>query len=109
MAFDEGLAERVRALVTREPEVSERKMFGGLCFMSSGNMCFGIVGSELMIRVGPDGHTKALGLPHAREMDFTGRSMRGMVFVGEDGISEDEDLATWLRRGLDFASTLPSK
>jgi hypothetical protein len=109
MAFDEGLAERVRGLVTKEPELSERKMFGGLCFMSSGNMCFGIVGSELMVRVGPDGYTEALDLPHAREMDFTGRSMRGMVFVGEDGISEDEDLETWLRRGLDYGSSLPPK
>jgi hypothetical protein len=109
MAFDEGLAERVRALVTEEPELSERKMFGGLCFMSSGNMCFGIVGSELMVRVGPDRYADALDLPHAREMDFTGRSMRGMVYVGEDGISEDEDLEAWLQRGLHYASSLPSK
>ncbi|HEX4244013.1 MAG TPA: TfoX/Sxy family protein, partial [Acidimicrobiales bacterium] len=63
MPFDEGLAERVRGLMTGEPEVSERKMFGGLCFMSSGNMCFGIVGSELMVRVGPDAYSEALDLP----------------------------------------------
>lgn len=109
MAFDEGLAERVRGLVAHEPDISERKMFGGLCFMTNGTMCFGIVGSELMVRVGVEGYAEALTLPHAREMDFTGKSMRGMVYVAEDGIAEDDDLAVWVRRGLDFAGSLPPK
>ena len=81
MTFDEGLAERVRDLTDAEPSMSERKMFGGLCFMSSGHMCFGILGDEIMVRVGPDAYGAALKLPHAREMDFTGRSMKGMVYV----------------------------
>ena len=84
-------------------------MFGGLCFMHEGNMCFGIVGSELMVRVGADAYESAVALPHAREMDFTGRSMRGMVYVDEVGISEDEDLDLWLQRGLDYAASLPPK
>ena len=84
-------------------------MFGGLCFMSGGNMSFGILGSQIMVRVGPDAYPHALRLPHAREMDFTGRSMRGMVYVDPDGISEDEDLEAWLRRGLTFAQSLPAK
>lgn len=84
-------------------------MFGGLCFLLSGNMSFGIVGSELMVRVGPDAYPEALTLPHARVMDFTGRSMRGMVFVSEDGISEDEELEKWLERGMAFAGSLPPK
>lgn len=109
MAFDDGLAERVRDLTAELPDMSERKMFGGLCFLRSGNMCFGIVGSELMVRVGPDAYDDALALPNAREMDFTGRSMRGLVYVGEDGISEDGDLSAWLERGLDFAGSLPPK
>ena len=109
MAFDEGLAERVRDLLDQRKDLSERKMFGGLCFLLSGNMSFGIVGSELMVRVGPDAYPEALALPHAREMDFTGRSMRGMVFVSEDGISEDEDLEEWLQRGTAFAGSLPPK
>jgi TfoX/Sxy family transcriptional regulator of competence genes len=109
MAFDEGLAERIRQLVADQPDMSERKMFGGLCFMVAGNMCFGIVGSELMIRVGPDAYETTVALPNAREMDFTGRSMRGMVYVGEAGLSEDEDLSGWLDRGLDFAGSLPPK
>jgi TfoX/Sxy family transcriptional regulator of competence genes len=89
--------------------MSERKMFGGLCFMSSGNMCFGVLGDEIMVRVGPDAYTEALQLPHAREMDFTGRSMRGMVYVDPDGISEDLDLEAWLQRGLAYARSLPPK
>lgn len=84
-------------------------MFGGLCFLLSGNMSFGIVGSELMVRVSPDAYPEALKLPHAREMDFTGRSMQGMVFVCEDGISEDADLEQWLERGMAFTRSLPPK
>ena len=109
MAFDEGLAERIRDLIADQAYISERKMFGGLCFMLDGNMCFGIVGSELMVRVGPDAYEEALTLPHAREMDFTGRSMKGMVYVGEAGIGEDEDLDVWLTRGTSYAASLPPK
>ena len=72
-----------------EHGLSERQMFGGLCFLAYGNMCFGIIGTEIMVRVGPDAHDAALSAPNAREMDFTGRSMRGMVYVDEAGISEE--------------------
>jgi len=84
-------------------------MFGGLCFMHNGNMCFGIVGTQLMVRVGADAYESALGVPHAREMDFTGRSMRGLVYVDEPGFAEDTDLSRWLQRGLDYAVSLPPK
>ena len=84
-------------------------MFGGLCFLLNGNMSYGIVGSELMVRVGQAAYSEALALPHAREMDFTGRNMRGMVFVSEEGISEDDDLTDWLQRGIDFAGSLAAK
>ena len=84
-------------------------MFGGLCFMVNSNMSFGVFGCELMVRVGPDAYKEAVSLPDAREMDFTGRSMRGTVYVSEAGIGEDEDLGAWLDRGLGFASGLPPK
>ena len=84
-------------------------MFGGLCFMHEGNMCFGIVSTELMVRVGAEAYESTLALPHAREMDFTGRSMRGMVYVDEAGLAEDADLERWLNRGFDFAGSLPPK
>lgn len=109
MAYDEGLAERVRTALEDEPGVTERKMFGGLCLMLGGNMCCGIVGEELMVRVGPDAWESALALPHAREMDFTGKSMKGMVYVGVDGIESDRDLDSWVARGVAFAGSLPPK
>ncbi len=108
MAYDKGLADRIRG-VLEGPEVSERKMFGGLAFMIDGNMAVGIVGDELMVRVGHEAWDAALTEPHAREMDFTGRSMKGMVFVGPEGVAEDEDLAAWIDRGASFAGSLPPK
>jgi len=84
-------------------------MFGGLCFMTSGNMCFGVVGNELMVRVGPDKWKESLAMPFVREMDFTGRSMRGMVFVSSEGLEADGSLRRWLDLGLDYASSLPPK
>jgi hypothetical protein len=108
VAYDEGLAERIRT-VLEAPDVRERKMFGGLAFLCGGNMACGIVGDELMVRVGPDAWREALDLPHAREMDFTGRSMKGMVYVGVDGFAEDDDLRAWVGRGVTFARSLPAK
>ncbi len=109
MAYDEGLSERIRTALGGEIGVTERKMFGGLAFMFHGNMACGIVGHELMVRVGPDAWSEALGLPHAREMDFTGRSLKGMVYVGVAGFAEDDDLRAWMDRGLTFAGSLPPK
>jgi TfoX/Sxy family transcriptional regulator of competence genes len=103
------VAHRLRELLEEDPAVTEKKMFGGLCFLHRGNMCCGIVRDELMLRVGPDQHGDCLAQPHAREMDFTGRAMKGMIYVGVDGFSEDEDLEAWVERGLSFARSLPSK
>ena len=109
MAYDEGLAQRVREALAHRPDLSERKMFGGLCFMLGGNMCCGIVGEELMLRVGPDAYEETLSRPHAREMDFTGRAMRGMVYVGTDGLADDDQLSGWIAPAVDFAGSLPAK
>ena len=84
-------------------------MFGGLACMIAGNMCVGIVGDDLMVRVGPDWYEAALDLPHVREMDFTGRTMRGFVYVDAAGTAEDDELDAWIQRGLDFAGSLPPK
>ena len=109
MAYDEGLAERIREVVAEEPGVTEKKMFGGLAFLASGNMFCGILKDELMVRVGPDGHEAALARPHARIMDFTGRPMKGFLVVGTGGFERDEDLESWVRGCLDFVRTLPAK
>jgi TfoX/Sxy family transcriptional regulator of competence genes len=109
VAYSEEIAERVRELLAGEDGYDEKKMFGGLCFLQHGNMVAGVVGDELMVRVGKDGHDEAVAQPHAREMDFTGRSMRGIVQVEPAGFAGDDELAAWVARGLDFVRTLPPK
>lgn len=109
MAYDEGLAQRVREALSDRRDLTEKKMFGGICFLLGGNMCCGIVGDELMLRVGPDAYEKVLSREHAREMDFTGRAMRGMVYVGVEGLRTDEALSGWLDPAVDFAGSLPPK
>ena len=109
MAYDEGLAERIRSLLEDRTEVLERKMFGGLAFLVGGHMSVGVVGDELMVRVGPRDYATALRLPDARAMDFTGRPMKSFVFVACEGFESDADLRRWVARGVAFASSLPAK
>ena len=109
MAYDEELADRVRAVFAGRSGVREQKMFGGLCFMLEGNMACGIHGDELIVRVGRENLEDALSQPHARPFDMTGRPMRGFVFVSEDGIAANSDLADWAGRGIAYAESLPSK
>jgi hypothetical protein len=77
--------------------------------MFQGNMCVGVVNEELMVRVGPNAYEEALAQPHARKMDFTGKPMKGFVYVEADGFADDEDLQAWIDRGVAFASSLPAK
>ncbi len=109
MAYDEPLAERVRSALRNESGVVEKKMFGGIAFMLDGNMACGIIGDEIMVRVGPDSYEDALSRPHARPMDFTGRPMRGLVYVARPGFESDPDLAAWVESGASFARSFPPK
>ena len=109
MAFSEELADRTRVVLAERTRWDERKMFGGLAFMVAGHMCCGIIGDELMVRVGPDAYEEALSEPEAREMDFTGRPLRGMVYVSTAGVGTPEELAAWVDRGLRFVRSLPPK
>ncbi len=109
MAYSESLARRIREVLKERSDVTERKMFGGLCIMVSGHMACGPLGDDLMVRVGPEDYEMALEQPHAREMDFTGRPMRGMVFVASEGLNSDENLQRWVERALSFVTTLPPK
>ena len=108
MAYDESLADRVRDLMLGEPASSERKMFGGLAFMIDGHMCCGIVGNELMLRLGADGAGRALEQPHVRPMDFTGRPMTAMVYVAPEGLGGGA-LDHWLDQAIAFVRALPPK
>lgn len=109
MPYDEGLAERIRELLADRPDVAEKKMFGGIAFMVRGHMCVGIVRDDLMVRVSPDTYEDLLLEPHARAMDFTGRPMRGFLFVEPKGIESDEDLERWLAKSLAHATTLSAQ
>lgn len=109
MAFSEKLADRIRKQLASETGIVEKKMFGGLAFMVSGNMSCGVAGDDLMVRVGPDAYADALAEPDAREMDFTGRPMKGMIYVTADGIRTAKRLAFWVQKGLRFAQSLPAK
>lgn len=109
MAYEERLAARIRTALRRRRGVTERKMFGGLAFLLNGKMFCGIIGDELMARVGPDAHEAALERAHVRPMDFTGRPMKGYVFVAAPGLKSAPALARWLKQCLDFVSRLAAK
>ena len=109
MAYDEGLAERLRDALRGQKDITEKKMFGGLAFMSRGYMFVGIVGDILMARVGPQDYESALSRPHVRVMDFTGKPMKGYVYVDSPGFEEDNDLSAWVRQCRQFVQSLPPK
>jgi TfoX/Sxy family transcriptional regulator of competence genes len=108
VAYDEQLAARVRNILPGVPGLSERKMFGGLAFMLDGHMCCGIVGDRLMLRLGADLAGKALRKPHVHPMDFTGRPITGMVYIGPEGL-RGKALRTWVEQATRFTRTLPPK
>lgn len=109
MPFNESLAERVRSVLQDNHSLKEKRMFGGLAFMLNGNMCCGIVGDDFVVRTGPDKFEAALSRPHARPMDFTGRPMRGFVYVAPAGYRLTRDLKSWIHTGIQFVSSLPKK
>ena len=109
MSYAENLAVRVRLVLKRRHGISEKQMFGGLSFLVRGNMCCGVVGNDLMVRVGADAYTDALARPHVREMDFTGRPLKGMVYVSATGVRTAKQLEFWVDRGTQFAKSLPAK
>ncbi len=109
MAYDEGLANDIRAIIGAHPALSEREMFGGIAFMIHGNMAVGVSGDELMVRVGKDAHDTAVARPGARIFDMGPRPMRGWIAVSAEGMTTDADLERWVRQGVAFATSLPAK
>ena len=107
MAYDERLASRVRALLRGQRGLVEKKMFGGLAYLSHGRMFAGILKSDLVVRIGPEAYDKALKRPHTRPMDFTGRPMKGYIYVSPVGTMDAARLRTWLAQGQKFVASLP--
>ena len=109
MAFDEQLADSVRRQLKVPGGVVEKKMFGGLAFLINGNMSVGVHGSELIVRIAPETTEDAKKHAGVRPFDITGRPMKGWVLVGESGIKDPASLERWVRRGVEYASSLPKK
>ena len=109
MVYDEGLAQQIRDLLSDKPGYSEKKMFGGLCFLVNGNMVCGVTTNQVMLRIGKDNYESVLSKPHITEMDFTGRPMRGMVYIDESGSQDESVVIDWVNFAYDFAFSLPPK
>ena len=109
MAYDLKLAERVGRLLKGRTRITQRQMFGGVCFLLNGHMCCGVESRRLMVRVGPGQYKAALGKRHARPMDFTGRPLNGFVFVMPEGLRTRAALKRWVDLGVQYAALLPPK
>jgi TfoX/Sxy family transcriptional regulator of competence genes len=110
MAYDEDLANRIRELIAAEPGVTEKRMFGGLAFLINGNMSVSASGQGgLLLRVDPDESEKLVDAPHAELFVMRGRAMQGWLRVAPDGLRTKRELERWVRRGVAYARSLPSK
>jgi TfoX/Sxy family transcriptional regulator of competence genes len=109
MAYDERLAERLRALFAGRRDVEEKRMFGGICLMVAGNMCCGVSRDRLLVRVGAEHRDAALGEPHTTPMIMRNRPVAAFLFVEAAGVKADAGLKKWVRRATDFVATLPPK
>lgn len=103
MAYNESLADRIRIALSEKGDFEEKKMFGGLCFMVHGKMACGIVKDDLMVRIVPSKYEAALDNPHCREMDFTGKPLKGFLYVEPEGLESERALAEWVELGVEFA------
>ena len=110
MAYDEALVERIRELIGDDPAVRERKMFGGLAFLISGNMAVAASGQGgLMVRVSPEQSDQLVGSTSARLMEMGSRPMRGWLRVDAAEVAKADALRTWVERGTSYARSLPPK
>ena len=109
MAYDEKLVERIRKCIGKNRHVTEKHMFGGLSFLLNGKMFCGIIKNDLVVRVGPGHYEEALKRPHARAMDFTGKPIKGFVYVSPKGCNTEKALRQWIGLGFEYATSLTKK
>ena len=109
MAYNEEIAFRVRKLLQKRNDITEKKMFGGHSFLLSGNMCCGVLNDDLVLRVDPKRHKYILEKPHTRPMDFTGKPLSGFVYVDTGGYTDNNELMQWINISIDYVSSLPKK
>jgi TfoX/Sxy family transcriptional regulator of competence genes len=106
MAYDEQLAARVRKILSRRKGLTEKKMFGGLSFLLDGKMCCGVLRDDLVIRIQPEDYEAVLKESYVRPMDFTGRPLKGFIYVGSEGCQTEQELSRWVEHGVDFVSSI---
>lgn len=109
MVFDEQLVDRIHALLAGRKGFGEKKMFGGISSLLNGKMCFGVMKDDLVVRIEPKISEKALAMPHAMLMDFTGKPMMGLVYVNSKALSGNAALKKWMDMGINFASPVLKK
>ena len=109
MAYDQALADRIRNAVRGRAGITEKEMFGGIAFLLDEKMFVGIVKDDLMVRVGPEAHAAALEEPHVRPMDFTGRPMKGYLYVALEGTRTQASVTAWVERAATFVVTVVKK
>jgi TfoX/Sxy family transcriptional regulator of competence genes len=110
VAYDEELADRIRALIGDEASLTEQKMFGGLAFLIGGNMAIGASGEGgVLVRVDPAQTDELVGKTKARPMEMRGRQMQGWLRVDEEDVSTKRELARWVELGTSYARSLPAK
>jgi len=110
VAYDKDLANRIREQLADEQGVTEKAMFGGLAFLLAGNMAVSASGQGgLLLRIDPESSDEALSQPHTELMEMRGQRMKGWLRVADEGVRTDEQLRAWVRRGVDYARTLPPK
>jgi TfoX/Sxy family transcriptional regulator of competence genes len=110
MAYDEDLANRIRELIAADPDVTEKKMFGGLAFLVAGHMAVAASGrGGLMVRVAPADTDALLARPHAGPFEMRGRAMQGWLRVDAEGVRTKRRLEPWVKRGVGYARSLPPK
>ena len=109
MAYDLGLADRLRSIVERRGAFMERKMFGGVAFIVNGHMCCGVVKNDLVLRLSTERAAASLHQAHTRPMDFSGKPMKSMIYVDPRGTDSDQSLETWVESALSFVRSLPAK
>lgn len=106
MVYDEKLANRIQKLLKGKRNITEKKMFGGIAFLLKGKMFCGVIKNDLVVRTGLKYYQKALDKPHARPMDFTGKPMKGFVYVSSDGCKTVGSLLGWINFGIDSVASL---
>jgi hypothetical protein len=109
MAYNPALADRVKKLIQTKKKLQEKKMFGGIAFLLNGNMCCGVHGDEVILRVDPEKYEKLLARANIREFDLTGRPMKGWLLLNSKGARKSSDLKPWIKETVGFAETLKKK